>query len=209
VIGDKLIITQYHRQAAAQAMKTITPRLDEGRLAISVSGESGCGKSETAEVLRQEISKQGFAAVVLGQDDYFKLPPKSNAAHRQEDINWVGPGEVHLDTLNANVEALKAGAQEIIKPLIYFDEDRISEEPVTGGPFVAIIVEGTYTSMLPAVDVRVFIDRTYHQTKKARLRRARDSVVGFIEQVLEIEHQIISKEKTRANVVVPPPPDEA
>jgi hypothetical protein len=63
--------------------------------------------------------------------------------------------------------------------------------------------------MLMGLNVRVFIDRTYHQTKKSRLERAREEAEGdFIEQVLEREHQIISKEKGGADVVIAPPPED-
>ena len=70
-----------------------------------------------------------------------------------------------------------------------------------------LIVEGTYTTLLENVDLRTFINRTYHQTKKARLARARDPDVGFLERVLEIEHQEISQHKARADVVMDPPPE--
>ena len=72
-----------------------------------------------------------------------------------------------------------------------------------------VIAEGTYTSLLENVDLRAFIDRNYRQTKKARLTRARDPDVDFLEKVLEIEHQEISRHKARADVVIPPPEEEA
>ena len=121
--------------ATKQAMETIRPRLGQGRLGIVVSGESGSGKSEIGEVLRETITAEGYTAVLLGQDDYFKKPPKTNAAYRKTDIDWVGPGEVHLDVMNANMQTLKDGASEVQKPLVYFEEDRITEETLTGGPF--------------------------------------------------------------------------
>ncbi len=209
MIGDKLIITDYHRKSAQQALDFIRPRLGKGRLIITVNGESGSGKSETAEVLRQLVTDAGLKAVVIGQDDYYKKPPKTNSAYRKEHMEWVGPGEVKLDIINANAVAFREGAAEVTKPLVFFDEDRITEESLGGGPYDVIICEGTYVSLIPDADVRVFIDRTYHQTKKARIRRAREEAEGWIEQVLEIEHQVISKEKTRADVVIPPPPEEA
>ena len=47
----------------------------------------------------------------------------------------------------------------------------------------AIIVEGTYTSLLKNADLRAFIDRSYQQTKKARSERGRDPDVDFLEKV--------------------------
>lgn len=210
MIGDKLIITDYHRNAAALAMETVKKRLGEGSLAISVSGESGSGKSETGHCLAELLIEKGLKVVVLAQDDYFRLPPKTNGAYRRTDIDWVGSGEVNLDLMSRNVAQIKAGAGSIVKPLVNFDEDKIGGQSLDSGPWDAVVAEGTYTSLLDHLDVRVFIDRTYHQTKKARLSRAREEVEGkFIEDVLEREHRIISAEKARADVVIPPPPEEA
>ncbi len=206
MIGDKLVIKEYHRQAAKQAMELIETRLGVGRFAISVSGESGSGKSETAQCLGELLEAIGKKVVVLAQDDYFRIPPKTNGAYRRTDMLWVGPGEVNVDLMGRNVKQIKGGATSIVKPLVNFDKDVIGGETLDGGPWDIVIAEGTYTSMLMGLNVRVFIDRSYHQTKKSRLERAREEAEGdFIERVLETEHQIISKEKGGADVVIPPP----
>ena len=211
MIGDKLLITDYHRAGAATAMEAIRPLLEKGKtVTVSVAGESGSGKSEIGHCIAQILIDEGEAALVLGQDDYFKLPPKSNHQRRQQDISWVGPGEVKLDLLDSHLAALKTRSGEPMeKPLVYFEEDRIGTETIQGGPFQLVVAEGTYTSLLENLDVRVFIDRTYHGTKKARLARGRDPDVAFLEEVLDIEHRIISKHKEHADVVLPPPPEEA
>jgi hypothetical protein len=49
----------------------------------------------------------------------------------------------------------------------------------------------------------VFIDRDYHQTLEARKRRARDKWEPFMQDVLEREHQIISRHEALAQVVIP------
>jgi uridine kinase len=211
MIGDKLVITDYHRQGAKQAMETLKDKLASASsvLAVSVAGESGSGKSEIAFCLKELLEAQGKKAVILGQDDYFKLPPKSNHNKRLEDISWVGPGEVKLDLLDENIAAIKSNpAQELTKPLVYFDEDRIDSETIQPDNPAVVIAEGTYTSLLNNLDMRVFINRNYRQTKKARLKRARDPDVDFLEKVLQIEHQEISKHKARADVVLAPPPEE-
>jgi uridine kinase len=211
MIGDKLVITDYHRQGAAQVYEVVKPRLDSspGPMSVTVAGESGSGKSEIAHCLAELIEKDGKTAIVLGQDDYFKLPPKSNHEKRLQDISWVGPGEVRLDLLDENITNLKEHPDRPVKkPLVYFDENRIDSETVEPKKRDVIIAEGTYTSLLENVDIRAFINRNYRQTKKARLKRARDPDVDFLEKVLEIEHQEISKHKARADVVIPPPPEE-
>jgi uridine kinase len=210
MIGDKLVITDYHRQGADLVMEHIRPRLERGeRLIVTVAGESGSGKSEIGHCLAELAEQIGKRAFVFGQDDYFHLPPHQNHQRRLEDIGWVGPGEVRLDLLDAHAIALRDGlTAPLEKPLVYFEEDRIGSELVEPQPIELVIAEGTYTSLLENADVRAFIDRTYLQTKKARLRRARDPATAFLERVLAIEHEVISQHKARADVVLPPPPAE-
>jgi uridine kinase len=125
MIGDRLVITDYHRQGAARVYTVVQQRLkpDAGPLCVSVAGESGSGKSEIAHCLAELLEKDGYSAIILAQDDYFKLPPKSNHEKRQKDISWVGPGEVRLDLLDENIESLKEHPDRPLKkPLVYFQK---------------------------------------------------------------------------------------
>lgn len=211
MIGDKLIITEYHRAAAAKVLPLVLARFAEDTkiVAVSVGGESGCGKTETAYCLAEAIEAEGRSCLVLGQDDYFRTPPKSSHRNRLADISCVGTGEVRLDLLEAHIDALKEHPdQPLTKPLVRFDEDRIDSETIKPGRRDVLIVEGTYTTLLPNIDIRAFINRNYRQTKKSRLARARDPDVVFLEQVLEIEHQEISQHKALADVIIDPLPEE-
>ncbi len=207
MIGDKLVITEYHLSNGRKVARACADLLEKSDriFTIAVAGESGSGKSETAATTAQELEKLGKKVLILGQDDYFVKPPKSNAARRLEGIDWVGPGEVRLDLLDEHLAAVKRGDTSISKPLVHFKENMIDEEIVSLEGVNVVIVEGTYTSMLEKVDFRAFIDRTYHDTLKHRKERARDPAEGeFIERVLEIEHEIISSHKARADIVLPP-----
>jgi len=206
VIGDKLVITEYHRKCGRAVAEAVAPLIEKTKraFALTVAGESGAGKSETAATTAEELEGLGCRVLILGQDDYFKLPPKSNAARRKQGIDWVGSGEVRLDLMDEHLEAVKTGAEQITKPLVHFEEDRIGEETVSLLGIQVVIAEGTYTTLLENADFRAFIDRTYHDTLEHRKKRARDVAEGaFIEQVLEIEHSIISASKTRADLVLP------
>lgn len=208
MIGDKLRITDYHREGARRVLAAVIDRLSdvERPIVVTVAGESGSGKSEIAHCLAEALEAEGKRSVILGQDDYFKLPPKTNHAKRLEDIGWVGPSEVLLDLLDSHAAALKDRSRgPLEKPLVDFDADSIGSETIEPGGIDVIIAEGTYTSLLKNADLRAFIDRSYRETKKARLERGRDPDVGFLEKVLEIEHAEISKHKKMADVVIPPP----
>ena len=203
MIGDKLLITDFHHQAAAKVLQALRSRLDRGRCGVSIAGESGSGKTEVAACLGELLDKEDYSFVILAQDDYFRLPPKSNHIKRQEDINWVGPQEVRLDLMDKHVKLLKRG-KGIEKPLVYYDEDTIEAEVLPAGDYDVIICEGTYTTLLEHVELRCFIDLDYTRTKRARLARAREVEPDsdFLRAVLEIEHTVISRHKPRAQLVI-------
>jgi uridine kinase len=204
MIGDKLVIKDKHRRAAEQLVDRILPRLRSSRriYTITIAGESGSGKSETGQAIADALNGRGFKTVVLQQDDYFIHPPKTNDRTRRRDIHWVGMGEVRLDLLDRHLMQARSGVETIVKPLVVYEEDRITEETLFLRGVAAVVAEGTYTTALENVDVRVFIDLIYRETLQSRLERAREAQDDFLEKVLKIEHRIISAHKRRADFIV-------
>lgn len=202
--GDVIIVEEHHRKVAAEIAESLRDTVERSPrpYAITVAGESGCGKSETGSALREAFESLGFSAIMLQQDDYFVLPPKSNDARRREDITWVGTGEVKLDLLNAHLSAIKDGAASIVTPVVIYEEDRIVEEEVSTAGVDVVVAEGTYTTLLEAADTHVFIARDYTQTLPARKRRAREAFDPFIERVLEVEHDVIAPHRAKAEIVI-------
>lgn len=117
---------------------------------------------------------------------------------------WSSVCEVKLDFLDSSLRSFKRGESLIYKPLVIYDEDRITTEELDVDELDVLIAEGTYTSLPRFADYRVFIDRDYLQTLEARKRRARDRFEPFIVDVLEREHRIISQHKELAHAVVTP-----
>jgi uridine kinase len=203
MIGDKLIIEKHHTERAAEICALLAERIQaQARFGMTVAGESGAGKSELAYEIYRLLNAQGLKAEVLQQDDYFVFPPKTNHEMRRRNLEQVGPYEVKLDFLDSNLRSFKRGESPIFKPLVIYDEDRITTEEMDVGDMAVLIAEGTYTSLLQFADFRIFIDRDYRQTLEARKRRARDKFEPFVVDVLEREHQIISQHKALADVIV-------
>ena len=201
MIGDKLIIEPHHTDRAAEICDLLADRL-EGRFVVTVAGESGSGKSELAAEIARLLTARGWPTGILQQDDYFVFPPKTNHEMRRRNIEQVGPYEVKLDFLDSNLRSFKRGESPIYKPLVIYDEDRITTEEMDVDGLAVLIAEGTYTSLLEFADFRVFIDRDYRQTLAARKRRARDKWEPFIQDVLEREHRIIAPHKALADLVI-------
>jgi len=204
--GDQLVIESHHREAASDLYDALVPALkvDSARLVITIAGESGSGKSETAEALAEQLQKHAIKAVIFQQDDYFVHPPRTNDATRRGDINWVGPREVQLDLMDEHLAAFLNGQQEIVKPLVDYAADRIDEERFSFGDAQVAIAEGTYTTLLEQANWRVFINRTAAQTRAHREKRARHAseLDPFIERVLAIEHETISSHRPRADFII-------
>ena len=205
--GDVLIVEEHHIQAACAIVPKILPLIKQKpeRYTITVSGESGSGKSEMGKAIADELERAGVKTIVLGQDDYFVLPPKSNDARRRQDPDWLGPHvEVHLDRLESNLKDAIQGKATICKPLIDYDADSIEEEELDLDGVKVLIAEGTYTSLLKHVDTRVFIDRNRLDTIEHRKKRNRGDEASdpFIENILKIEHKIITGHKQLADFLI-------
>jgi uridine kinase len=205
--GDVILVEEHHRKAAAAITAAVMESLmrKSSRYAISVAGESGSGKSETAKAIANELSKVGVRSVIIGQDDYFVLPPRSNDARRRADPEWLGPHvEVNLELMESNLRAAVDGATELLKPLVDYDDDRIGEERISLEGVAVVIAEGTYTSLLRRVDARVFIARSRLDTLEHRLKRNRggEALDPFVEQVLMREHMIIAGHRQLADFVI-------
>jgi len=204
VKGDKLVIEKEHVKAAHQIVELLLPQIasTHGKFIITIAGESGSGKSEIATVLSDILTTKDMRIVIFQQDDYFVYPPKTNAEMRRKDIRHVGLSEVRLALLDQNLKDIVEDKSEIVKPLVIFDADRITEETIKLDDIKVVIVEGTYTTILKNAHQHVFIDRTYIDTRETRQRRAREKQDEFLEGVLEIEHDIISSQKTQADIVI-------
>jgi uridine kinase len=202
--GDVLIIDNNHRKSADQIVDFILKDIQKtnDKFVITVAGESGAGKSEIAVSIADKLKEFGIQSYIFGQDDYFKLPPKTNALQREKDIAWVGMQEVKLDLLDQNIFDILNGKTMITKPLVDFNADEIGEEKINLAEFKVLIAEGTYTTTLKNVNCRIFIDRNKMDTLESRQKRAREKQDDFLDRVLTTEHEIISKHKDLADIVI-------
>ncbi|MCP4397024.1 MAG: hypothetical protein GY801_06955 [bacterium] len=205
--GDIIVLEEHHKKAAAAIVPEILEKVKStsSRYIVTVAGESGSGKSETGKAIADELGKYGIKTVLLGQDDYFVLPPRLNDAKRRRDSEWLGPHvEVKLDMMEQNLKDAIAGEDAVVKPLIDYEQTEVGEETISLEGVKVVIAEGTYTSLLKHVDTRVFIARNKLDTLEHRKKRNRGDEVGdpFIEQILGTEHKIIAGHKQLADFVI-------
>jgi len=205
--GDIVLIKEHHKHAAEIIVSEIMDQImtKPSRFVITVAGESGSGKSETGVAIANELEKFGIKSVVLGQDDYFFLPPKLNSAKRHEDPDWLGPHiEVNFAVLEQNLIDAIENKPEFDKPLVDYNANIIESQTISLDNVKVIIAEGTYTSLLKHVDVKVFISRDWMKTLEDRRKRNRGNEVNdpFTELILATEHKIIAGHKQLADFVI-------
>ena len=158
-----------------------------------------------AMAIANELKKHGIKSVVIGQDDYFYLPPRLNSEKRHEDSDWLGPHiEVNFDIFEQNLLDSVHGLSEFKKPLVDYNANTIDSETINLDGVKVIIAEGTYTSLLKHVDIKVFISRNWLKTLEDRKKRNRGNEVNdpFTELVLATEHKIIAGHKYLADFII-------
>ncbi len=205
--GDVIVVVQYHVDAAARIVKELIDKIErfEPLLCLTIAGESGSGKSEIGKAVADQFKTKGIKNILLGQDDYFVLPPRSNDVKRREEPNWLGPHkEVKLDVLDKNLADAKQNHTYISKPLIDYDRNEILDEKIDLHNIKVIVVEGTYTSLLKNADIRIYIDRSRMDTAEHRQKRNRGNEFNdpFVEKILETEHKIIAGHKQLADLII-------
>jgi uridine kinase len=204
--GDKILIEEHHINAAKRIVEMLFTQItsSEGKYTITVAGESGSGKSETAAAIANAFEEKGMKSIIFQQDDYYVYPPKTNDKTRRKDINWVGTQEVRLDIIDQNLKDFLDGKNDIEKPLVIYEEDRIDKEILPVDEVTIAIAEGTYTTELKNVNTRVFIDRNYFDTRAHREKRGRSKAEldEFTENVLKTEHEIVSSHKAKADIII-------
>ncbi len=205
MLGDKLIIEKDHKEVAEKLADILIPEIGApgARYAITLAGETGSGKSGIAHELAGVLIARGIETILVQQDDYFTRPPGTNYKLRREDMSMVGISEVRLSLLQEHLRRFKdPEAVEITKPLIIFEEDKITEETVSFGKAKAMIIEGTYVSLLEGADKKIFLEKTCEDTLAARILRKRDKIDDLDRKILAVEHDIIFRHKDLADIII-------
>ena len=172
------------------------------RAVIAVAGESGSGKSTTATGLARELTSGGIATGLIHQDDYFFRPPRTNHEYRLLDLSHVGPHEVNLELMQSHIDAFLAGSDGVEAPAVDYPANRFVTRQLIFSALAVLVVEGTYVFRLRGIGARIFLDATHEDTKERRRVRNRDIDAPVIDQILAIEHEIIARQASQADIVI-------
>lgn len=201
MLGDVLLIEDKHKEAAGELKKRILGAKKD-KMIIAISGESGSGKSELAHSLAKALKEEGVRAKPMHIDNYYKTHPlERNEWRKNHGIESIGYTEYDWDTIYKNIEAFKK-AEQATMPCIDIVTDQVDTLISDFSNVDMLIIDGLYAIKTENTDMNVFIDLTYHETKKAQLSRGKEKVNDFRMQVLEREHQVVTSLKPRADIII-------
>lgn len=200
MLGDVLLITDAHRKAAGQIVSRLA-RMDADKIVVAIGGESGSGKSELAHVTSRQLKNMGELAKILHIDNYYKVSPQERTTWRKEHgPESIGLDEYDWDLIGQNIAEFRE-SKEAVLPCIDLLTDQEDKLLTSFEGIRYLIVEGLYPLKVDA-DLRIFIDLTYHETKKAQLLRGKEPQNEFRMLVLQREHVAVQSLRPLADLMV-------
>jgi uridine kinase len=200
MLGDILLITEDHRRVGGQIVERLGG-MEADKFVLAIGGESGSGKSELAHVISRQLKDTKQLAKVLHIDNYYKVSPTQRTAWRKDHgIQSVGLDEYDWDLIQKNIQEFREG-KEATLPCIDLLTDQEDQLITNFEGIKFLIVEGLY-AVQAEVDLRIFIDLTYHETKKAQLLRGKEPQSEFRLQILEREHEVVRSLLPLADLIV-------
>jgi len=201
MLGDVLLITDKHRIAGELIVDSILENR-KPKFIVAVSGESGSGKSELAHVIAKLLVAKSINTKVLHTDNYYSTDPLIRTEWRKTNgMEAVGYTEYNWDKLNENINAFLAG-EKTQMPCIDLVNNQVDMLTTDFSKVEVLVIDGLYAIKAEQANIRVFIELTYHETKKAQVSRGKEPQNEFRMQVLEREHQVVQSLKHLADFYI-------
>jgi len=202
MLGDVLLITEKHLKAAHSIVEVVLKNKKE-KYIIGISGESGSGKSELAHAVAKELKTHGIIAKPLHIDNYYRIHPLERTQWRTDNgiEKVVGFGEYDWETINRNIREFKNNDTST-GPCVDLVTEQVDQLTTDYSTVDMLIVDGLYAIETDAIDLRVFIELTYHETKKAQKVRGKEPQNEYRARVLEQEHKTVQSMKPKADLLV-------
>ena len=202
MLEDVLLIQEKHRNAAASILEVILKNKKD-KYIVAISGESGSGKSELTHVVAKELRKHGIFAKPIHIDNFYNTLPLERTKWRTENgiEKVVGLGEYRWNDIKQVISDFKNGRKSSM-PCVDLVTEQIDTLSTDFKDIQMLIIDGLYAINTEGVDLRVFIELTYHETKKAQTDRGKEPQNEYRMRVLEREHQVVQSIKPKADLFV-------
>jgi uridine kinase len=202
MLEDVLLIADKHREAAAVLVDEILKNKKD-KFIVAISGESGSGKSELTHVVAKEMRKHGIFAKPIHIDNFYNTLPLKRTEWRISNgiEKVVGLGEYKWDEIKRVVDDFKNGRKSSM-PCVDLVTEQIDTLTTDFSEIDMLIIDGLYAINTEQVDLAVYIELTYKETKKAQKDRGKEPQNEYRMRVLEQEHKAALSIKHKADLFV-------
>ena len=199
MLEDVLLITDKHREAAAIIVDEILKNKTD-KYIVAISGESGSGKSELTHVVAKEMRKHGIFAKPIHIDNFYNTLPLERTQWRIDNgiEKVVGLSEYKWNEINRVIDDFKNN-RESSMPCVDLVTEQIDTLTTDFKGIDMLIIDGLYAINTDNIDLRIFIELTYHETKKAQKDRGKEPQNEYRMRVLEQEHKQVLSIKHKAD----------
>lgn len=201
MLGDVLLITDDHKKAAREILKYLE-KIEGEKVILAIGGESGSGKTEIAHEVARVLKSKSTPAKIMHIDNYYLTSPADRTPWREEHgMESIGYSEYDWDTINRNLKEFQEDQENVSMPCIDLLTDQEDQLITSFSGIKYLIIEGLYAIQAPA-NLKVLIDLTYLETKKAQLERGKEPTNNFRWQILEREHHVVESLRPQADLLV-------
>ena len=202
MLEDVLLITEKHREAANYITGEILKNKTD-KFIVAISGESGSGKSELTHVVAKNLRKHGIFAKPVHIDNFYRILPLERTEWRQKNgiEKVVGLGEIDWQGVKQTVDDFKNSRKNTM-PCVDLVTEQIDQLTTDFNGIDMIIMDGLYAINCEEAELRVFIELTYHETKKAQSSRGKEPQNEYRMRVLEQEHKVVQSLKPKADLLI-------
>ena len=206
MLGDVLLIQETHKQAASKIkdimMADCATKVRGYKYIVGISGESGSGKSELSHSLAMLLKPEKIRVKIIHTDNYYKIPPLLRTEWRRtQGLDSIGIEEYDWNLIHQNIREFKED-REAMMPCIDIIPEQVDKLITDFKKVDVLVVDGLYAIKTDQVDLRVFIDLTYHETKMTQIIRGKEPMNEWRSEVLEREHRNVSSLKSMADLIV-------
>ncbi len=206
MLGDILLINDMHKDAAQTIFEHVVEdrnsKEERYRYIVAISGESGSGKSELAHALGKLLKEHHIRVKIIHTDNYYKIQPLLREEwRRNKGYDKIGIDEYDWIKIRKTIRDFKE-EQECMIPCIDLIPEQVDKLITDFNKIDLLIIDGLYAINTPDLDLKVFIDLTYHETKINQIIRMKEAMSAFRLGILENEHQAVISLKPMADLIV-------
>ena len=164
--------------------------------------ESGSGKSELSHALAKLQKDDHIRVKIIHTDNYYKIQPLLREEwRRNKGFDQIGLEEYDWVKIRKTIRDFRE-EQECVIPCIDLIPEQVDKLITDFSKIDLLIVDGLYAIDAPDIDMRVFIDLTYKETKINQLIRMKEQMNEFRLHILEREHLAVLTLKPKADLIV-------